>query len=65
MIYRQRFELPYSFDLIYDIKTVAELEKRLGELKNELNDLNDLCKSHNIKITEKVVDNKIFIIVEK
>jgi len=44
------YELPYDFDLHFDIKTKVQLIEEYVRLKDRLNSMKDVCKSHNIDI---------------
>ena len=43
-------ELPYDFDLIWDIKTKARLVYEYLQAKEKVIDIEDVCKSHGIDI---------------
>lgn len=48
-------ELPYDFDLLYDIKTLDDLQRKHTELVSELVGLENLMKHYNI-LTERLPD---------
>jgi len=50
-------ELPYEFDLLYDIKTLAELRQKYIWAVQELEGLNELIKTYNIKISPNAVND--------
>ena len=43
-------ELPYDFDLLWDIKTKARLVYEYLQAKEKVTDIEDVCKSHSIDI---------------
>ena len=45
-------ELPYDFDMLWDIKTKLQLVTEYVHCKNKLKDIEDVCKSYNIDINE-------------
>jgi hypothetical protein len=43
------YELPYDFDLLFDIKTEEHLKRHYAQVKWEYEALNDMIKLHDIK----------------
>jgi hypothetical protein len=48
------YELPYDFDLHFDIKTKLQLVKEYVRVKSRFENMVDVCKSHNIDIDKLV-----------
>jgi hypothetical protein len=48
--------LPYSFDLLFDIKTHEHLMLRYSQLKTELESMEELMEFHNILPVEGETD---------
>ena len=44
--------LPYDFDLLWDIKTKLQLVTEYVYCKNRLKDMEEMCQVHNIDINE-------------
>lgn len=49
-------QLPYDFDLLFDIKDQEQLERDVHSAAATLNDLMLLCKQHNIKLPPGIED---------
>jgi hypothetical protein len=49
-IWRQETELPYDFDLVYDIKTQDQLNQEYTWAVNKVRGLEELAKHHNITL---------------
>lgn len=47
-------DIPYDFDLLFDIKTKKELIKRYKELKEEIKDIEDLIKLSKLDINIEI-----------
>ena len=45
-------DLPYTFDLFFDIKTREQLLDEVIELENRLKTIKDIMAKHNISFTE-------------
>lgn len=41
-------QLPYTFDLVWDIKTMAQLVQRVAYLQEELRDFKEICEEEGI-----------------
>ncbi len=52
MTIKADIKLPYEFDLFYDIKTLAQLEKEYLEAVTKVDVLQELCKDYNITLKE-------------
>jgi len=47
-------ELPYDFDLIWDIKTKAQLVVKYTQALQDIKDIKEVCESHGMDIDELV-----------
>ncbi len=47
-------ELPYSYDLLYDIKTKEQLQAEVEYLANRLSGLAELCRTDGESIDEYI-----------
>jgi len=43
-------ELPYSFDLLHDIKTLEQLQREYNDAVEKIRSLEDLCKDYKIQL---------------
>ena len=52
-------ELPYDFDMIWDIKTKVQLVTAYLQAKQKIKDIEEVCQSHNMDINNiiKMIDN--------
>lgn len=46
-------DLPYTFDLLWDIKTKSKLFEHYQQLKNEIKDIEEVCEEHKIVLPNK------------
>ena len=49
-------ELPYDFDLIWDIKTKAQLVTAYLIAKEKVKDIEEVCQSHNMDINKLIAE---------
>lgn len=47
-------ELPYDFDLVWDIKTEAQLVREYLQAKKKATGIEEVCKSHDIDIKKLI-----------
>jgi len=50
--------LPYSFDLLLDIKTMEELEREYNYLKDRLDTMKRLMKQNSIRLSKRRYQRK-------
>ncbi len=51
-VWTPEIELPYTFDLVLDIKTYGQLTDHYRRAKQEIQDIEQICKSHGVPIPE-------------
>jgi hypothetical protein len=47
-------ELPYDFDLLWDIKTKAQLIVKYVQAQRDIKDIKEVCESHGMDIDKLV-----------
>jgi hypothetical protein len=57
--YSQDLQLPYDFDMLWNIKNSTQLVKYYLQCKNDVKDIEDVCKSHNLNIDDLIKTTKI------
>ena len=49
-------ELPYDFDLLWDIKTKVQLVTEYLHAKSKVKDIEEVCQSHNLDINKLIAE---------